>query len=163
MNNCSQVKVGIADIKTAKQPQMLMTSGLGSCVGLVIYDETLSVAGLAHIMLPDSSLSRQNDFKVGKFADTGTDELINLLLKEGSKITNLKAKIAGGAQMFKTTSGNKLNIGNKNVLAVEEKLNQIGIPIVSKDIGGHNGRSIEFNLETFKLKIRTVYQGVSFI
>ncbi|MGP4072225.1 chemotaxis protein CheD [Piscibacillus sp. B03] len=158
-----QIKVGIADLKIARTSQLISTSGLGSCVGLVLYDDVLKVAGLVHIMLPDSSMTRQEEFKKGKFADTGINALIDLLKKEGSHLFNLKAKMAGGAQMFKSTSSDKLNIGQKNVLAIETLLKELGIPLVSKDIGGHNGRSIEFNLDTFELKIRTVYQGVSYI
>ncbi|WP_369404722.1 chemotaxis protein CheD [Piscibacillus salipiscarius] len=118
---------------------------------------------MAHVMLPDSNMTRQSHFKKGKFADTGIDTCLNLLSEEGSQVFNMKAKMAGGAQMFKTTSSDKLNIGQKNVSAIEKKLSQLNIPIVAKDVGGHNGRSIEFDIETSQLKIRTVYQGVQYI
>lgn len=158
-----QIKVGIADLKVAKAPQVIATSGLGSCVGLVLYDEWAKAAGLVHIMLPDSTMTRQEEFKRGKFADTGIETLIERLKDEGCQMYQLKAKMAGGAQMFKSTSSNKMNIGLKNTEAIIHKLKQLDIPIIAQDVGGHNGRSIEFSIETFEMKVRTVYQGTSYI
>ncbi|RPF55972.1 chemotaxis protein CheD [Aquisalibacillus elongatus] len=158
------VKVGIADLKVARRPQTISTSGLGSCVGLVIYDDITYTAGMVHIMLPESSLARNTEFNPGKFADTGISELIEQLIKQGAKRRVFKAKMAGGSQMFNLSSQNeKMNIGQKNVNAIEERLEQLSIPIIAKDIGGSSGRTIEFDTSTFELKIRTVYKGITYI
>ena len=71
------VKVGIADMNITKYPSSIRTSGLGSCVGVVIYDEKKELAGMAHVMLPDSSLARTGQFNIAKFADTAVKELVN--------------------------------------------------------------------------------------
>ena len=102
-NTQQVVKVGIAQMDIVKVPNTIRTSGLGSCVGVVLYDETKHVAGLIHIMLPDSSLGRSETINIAKFADTGIEGLIDRLKAEGVQKFTLKAKIAGGAQMFRSS------------------------------------------------------------
>lgn len=154
------VKVGIADLKIVKSPNTIRTSGLGSCVGVIVYDASKQIAGLTHIMLPDSSLSKQVNMNAYKFADTAIDEMIERLVKQGASKHHLKAKIAGGAQMFPNqTSSDVMKIGPRNVAAVKQKLRQYHIPIIAADVGGNSGRTIEFNPETVALYIRTVNKG----
>lgn len=162
LNANQVVKVGIAQMDIVKVPNTIRTSGLGSCVGVVLYDELAKIAGMIHIMLPDSTLGRVDALNVAKFADTGIDALIELLKIEGVQPFKLKAKLAGGAQMFKFTSDNdSMRIGPRNVEAVKLQLKKKGIPIIAEDTGGSNGRTIEFNPATSKLNIRTVNQGVN--
>lgn len=156
------VKVGIAQMDVVRVPKTIRTSGLGSCVGVVLYDETTQIAGMIHVMLPDSTLGKVDSLNVAKFADTGIDALIQLLKVEGVQPFRLKAKIAGGAQMFKFTSDkDSMRIGPRNVEAVKAQLRKNGISIVAEDTGGSSGRTIEFNPATYKLNIRTVNQGVT--
>ncbi|OIJ09925.1 chemotaxis protein CheD [Anaerobacillus arseniciselenatis] len=156
------VKVGMADLNVAKPPQKIRTSGLGSCVGVIIYDEILKVCGMAHVMLPSSSLAKADSMNKAKYADTALEVLLDKLKSNGANQTRLKAKLAGGAQMFKfSTSSEMMRIGPRNVDAVKEKLKELRIRIVSEDVGGTSGRTIEFDPETSKLSIRTVSQGVS--
>lgn len=155
------VKVGIAQLDVAMQTQRIRTSGLGSCVGVVLYDEVKQIAGLVHVMLPDSSLSRGSQLTVAKFADTGVPALVKEMQRKGASTFRLKAKIAGGAQMFQFTSNNdSMRIGPRNVEAVKAQLKILNIPLLAEDTGGNSGRTIEFNPQTSKLQIRTVNQGV---
>ncbi|KEF39901.1 chemotaxis protein [Schinkia azotoformans MEV2011] len=155
------IKVGIADMNVVQSPSLIRTSGLGSCVGVVIYDTQKEIAGLVHVMLPDSSLAKADSINIAKYADTGIEELINRLTKKGARLINLKAKIAGGAQMFQFSTQNEMmRIGPRNVEAVKKELQRFRIPIVAEDVGGSSGRTIEFNPSTRKLNIRTVNQGV---
>ncbi|MGM8214492.1 chemotaxis protein CheD [Bacillaceae bacterium W0354] len=165
MNNVIEViKVGIADLNICQAPQTISTSGLGSCVGLVIYDDFKKIAGLVHVMLPSSSLSRTPNFKPGKFADSGIKELLKLMEDHGTAKHRLKAKMAGGAQMFNIQSNNQmLRIGVRNVEAIKKILDDYRIPIISEDVGGDKGRTVEFFPETSQFKIRTVHEGVKFI
>ena len=163
LSNTNQViKVGIAQMDVVKAPNTIRTSGLGSCVGVILYDESKQIAGLIHVMLPDSSLGRSDAVNVAKFADTGIKALIELLKLEGVHAFRLKAKIAGGAQMFQFTSDKEsMRIGPRNVEAVKVELRKNSIPLVAEDTGGNSGRTIEFDPITSKLNIRTVNQGVS--
>lgn len=155
------IKVGMADLNIVKAPNTIRTSGLGSCVGVILYDDYTDVAGMAHIMLPDSKMGKQGSINLAKYADTAIEELIHRLEMAGANIRALKAKIAGGAQMFTFSSANEMmRIGPRNVEAVRNKLQELKIPIVAEDVGGSSGRTIEFNPKTKKLNIRTVNQGV---
>ncbi len=148
------IKVGMADLKVCKAPDGLTTLGLGSCVGICIWDAAAGVGGLAHIMLPDSTKIKNNS-NIYKFADSAIDELIKELCEAGANRSRLKAKIAGGAQMFAFESQQAaMRVGLANVDAVREKLKKEGIPIVAEDTGGSHGRTIAFYPESGKLSIR---------
>jgi len=154
------IRVGISDLNIAKAPNKIRTTGLGSCVGVVIYDLSQKLAGLAHIMLPDANLTKEKNFNIYKYANTAIPYLVEQLEKNGARSYALKAKIAGGAQMFKlSTNSNVMRIGPRNVEAVEEALQQLNIPVVAKDVGGSSGRTIEFDPATGCLNVRTVNQG----
>ncbi|WP_394583668.1 chemotaxis protein CheD [Cytobacillus firmus] len=161
MNSIQEiVKVGIADMNIVKTPGLIRTSGLGSCVGVVLYDLSAQIAGLAHIMLPDSSLAKNTSFNSAKYANTAIRDLVSLMEKKGAKASQLNAKIAGGAQMFQFSSGSDLmRIGPRNVEAVKKELNSLKIAILGEDVGGHSGRTIEFNPQSGDLMVRTVNKG----
>lgn len=150
------IKVGMADLNICSSPDAITTLGLGSCVGIILYDPILKIAGLAHIMLPDSTQIRSNE-NVAKFADTGIETLLKQLLQKGAQRTRMVAKIAGGAQMFAFSAENAmLSIGKKNVMATKKKLSELGIRIVAEDTGNSYGRTIEFYPETGELLIKAV-------
>jgi len=150
------VKVGISDQNIVMPPKRIRTSGLGSCVGIVIYDLPKKIAGLAHIMLPDSKLSRQKKLNHFKYADTAIPILIEKLFINGARRNYLQAKLAGGAQMFQFSDTNVMRIGERNITAVQTILKDLNIPVVAADVGGSKGRTIEFDPSTGLLKIRTV-------
>lgn len=150
------IKVGMADYNICKTPDAITTLGLGSCVGIALYDSTRKIAGLAHIMLPDSTQVRNNT-NIAKFADTGIDACIDMMVKNGASRSGLTAKIAGGAQMFAFGSNNDmLRIGERNVEATKKKLKALGIRILAEDTGANYGRTIEFYPETGELLIKAV-------
>lgn len=154
------IRVGIADMNIVQAPNTIRTSGLGSCVGIVLYDEVRKIAGLLHVMLPDSSLSRSEKLNAAKFADTGIYSLMEMLKAEGASPLSLKAKIAGGSQMFQFGSSDSIRIGPRNIEAVKTELARLSIPIIAEDTGGSSGRTIEFNPLTSLLSIRTVNAGM---
>ncbi|MBB6452900.1 chemotaxis protein CheD [Salirhabdus euzebyi] len=155
------VKVGIADLGIVQAPNLIRTSGLGSCVGVIIYDLPNKIAALVHVMLPDSALFKGDKLNKAKYADTAIQETVRLLLDYGAKKFHFKAKIAGGSQMFTFSSGSDMmRIGPRNVEEVKKQLSKLRIPIISEDVGGSNGRTIEFDPNTGKLNIRTVNQGI---
>ncbi|REJ09534.1 chemotaxis protein CheD [Halobacillus trueperi] len=158
------VRIGIGDMGIVHSPDLIRTSGLGSCVGIVLYDEVKKLAGMAHIMLPESSLAKKHGLKRAKYADTAIEDLMTALKCAGASSYRLKAKLAGGAQMFQfTSSSDMMRIGPRNVEAVKGNLQSLHIPILAEDVGGGCGRTIEFNPETTALHIRKVNQGESVI
>ncbi|MBC5635985.1 chemotaxis protein CheD [Ornithinibacillus sp. BX22] len=160
MSKQSVVKVGIADLNIVTAPDVIRTSGLGSCVGVVIFNKNKQIAGMAHVMLPDSNLGKQATINRYKYADTAIDILVEELMSRGIRKPQLQAKIAGGAQMFQINTGNDMmRIGKRNVEAVLTKLAEHKIPVISSDVGGNFGRTIEFDPQTGLLKIRTITKG----
>ncbi|HLR07951.1 MAG TPA: chemotaxis protein CheD [Bacillota bacterium] len=154
------VKVGIADLNFVKAPNIIRTSGLGSCVGVVVYDLARKTAGLAHIMLPDSKQAKQAHLNKYKYADTAIDIMIERLSKNGARRNALQAKMAGGAEMFQFTSASDImRIGPRNIEAVRSHLQKHRIPLIAEDVGGCSGRTIEFNPASGALRIRTVNKG----
>jgi len=131
----------MADLKVCKAPDNLTTIGLGSCIGIALYDPVTKVTGLAHIMLPDSTSIRNNS-NIAKFADTGIKKLLDDMLKMGASKSRIRAKIAGGAKMFDIGSST-MNVGDRNAAASRAMLKQLGIPLIAEDCGKNFGRTVE--------------------
>jgi len=150
------IKIGMAELDICLPPDAITTLGLGSCVGVVLYDPTKKISGMVHVMLPDSTKIKNNE-NLAKFADTGIDELLKQILAKGAVRKNIVAKIAGGAQMFAFKSDNDmLRVGDRNVEATKEKLKQLQIPLIAEDTGKNAGRTIEFYPETGELLVKSV-------
>lgn len=156
----STYHVGMADLVVVSAPAKLITLGLGSCIGLVIFDSVAKVVGMAHIMLPESR-GTQGAEKVGKFADTAVPAVIDEMIKKGALKTRMKAKIAGGAQMFALPDAptDFLAVGSRNVKETTGMLMKMGIPLVASDTGGNKGRTVEFSTITWMLTIKTLGKG----
>lgn len=150
------IKVGMADLKVCPYPKVITTLGLGSCVGIALYDPVTKIGGLAHVMLPDSTQIRNNTNRA-KFADTGIVDLIKEMEKSGASRTRMVAKIAGGAQMFAfNAQSDMVRIGARNVEASKMKLKELGIRLLAEDTGLNYGRTVEFYTETGKFLIKSV-------
>ena len=142
----SNIVVGISDLNIGKGSDVLVTYALGSCVGICIFDPMTKVGGLSHIMLPSSTLNNPGAVNPMRFADTAIDMLIRKLEAAGALRVRMKAKIAGGAQMFSAIGNSSLaNIGARNVEAVKKVLAQERIPIIAEDTGKNYGRTVHFS------------------
>ena len=147
------IKVGMADLKAGKAPDSIISYGLGSCVGIALYDPQTKVGGLAHIMLPDSTQARATD-NTAKFADTALPVLLDQVIALGGARNRLTAKIAGGSQMFSFAQATDvMRIGDRNVEAVRTVLKSL------EDVGGNYGRTVELLLESGAFVIKTVNKG----
>lgn len=150
------IKVGMADLKIAKFPDALTTLGLGSCIGIALYEPTSKVGGLVHIMLPDSK-SIKNNSNIAKFADTGIVELVSQMIRAGAHRNKIVAKIAGGAKMFATTGLSDIsNIGERNAQASILMLNELKIPLLARETGENYGRTVELYCDSGEFIIKSV-------
>lgn len=150
------IKVHIADYKVSSAPNCIITLGLGSCVGISIYDRFSDFGGLAHIMLPDSSQFHKN-IKIAKYADLAIPSMLKEILAKGVDKKDLVAKIAGGASMFRFPDQHlTMDIGARNIIAVRKSLQELKIPIVAEDVGGHSGRNMILDLENKVVKIKSI-------
>jgi chemotaxis protein CheD len=150
--------IGMGEIGVAKGAGSLRTF-VGSCFGLALYDRRQKVAGLAHIVLPDS---KGNGAPPGKYADTAVPELVRLLRDlNGGGPLRLAAKLVGGAKMFAFQAG--MTIGDQNVAAVEGILGRLGIPILGRCCGGDRGRRVSIDIGTGEVQIETIGSPVAVI
>lgn len=153
------IQVGMAEVKFALAPDKLLTAGLGSCIGICIYDKQCKLGVLAHIMLPSSTQAKV-PFNKAKFADTAIEMAVTEMEKRGAKNNRMIAKIAGGAQMFKLSNESSImKIGERNAVSVEEVLDKYGIYIAARDTGGNYGRTIIFDPDSGDLCVRTIGCG----
>ncbi|MDT3424539.1 chemotaxis protein CheD [Paenibacillus forsythiae] len=157
----SVIKVGMADLNVGSHDHVIRTTGLGSCVGLTLYDPAKKLGGMAHVMLPSSEIAREGKLNIAKFADTAIPELLSRLLSLGAIRNRIVAKMAGGAQMFAFAGGNDtMRIGPRNVESCKRALEDLNIPLLAEDTGGSYGRTIEIACNTGLLYIRSVQKGI---
>lgn len=152
----AELHVGIGELKITGQPNRLITLGLGSCIGITLYDPVTRVGGLLHIMLPDSKLFNSVS-KPEKYADLGIPLLVSGIRRNGGKTDRIQAKIAGGAQMFKGMNEKfVLNIGERNISMSKQVLKDLGIRIMAEEVGGSHGRTMILDTLNGQVLIRTV-------
>ncbi|MBE6064862.1 chemotaxis protein CheD [Clostridium cochlearium] len=155
-----EYRVGIADLNVAKSPDKIITVGLGSCIGIALYDKINGIGGLLHIMLPDSTQFK-NVTNPLKFADLGIPILIDKMKEKGANVRNLKAKISGGASMFNFSDKSMImDIGRRNIESVKKKLNELSIPILAEEVGGNKGRTMILDTSNGVVQIKTVGVGI---
>ena len=142
--------LGIAGVKAIKSPDQIRTV-LGSCIGIALFDLKTCVGGMAHIMLPKTN---GNTKTPGKFADTGVDELLRVVLAEGAGRTRVQAKIAGGATMF--GSEKRDGIGERNAEAVIDRLKHHKIQLAAQDVGGGKGRRMFLDPNTGDVQVQVI-------
>ena len=121
----------------------LVTIGLGSCIGLAMVDSVARIAGLAHIVLPDS---QGVNGPAAKFADTAIPELLACLRSVGAIPSRCHAVLVGGARMFALSKG--LDIGARNEAAVRAALDSEGIDVSAAATGGSRGRTVRVMVDT---------------
>ena len=153
------IRVGMADYKVGRAPASLISYGLGSCIGISLYDPQAKVGGLLHIMLPDSTQARPTD-NPAKFADTGLPLMLQKVLDLGASRSRLMAKMAGGAQMFAFANATDImRVGARNAEAAKKILQDMNIRLIAEDTGGTYGRTVQIDLETGVYKVKTIDKG----
>lgn len=155
MNNYK--RIGISDFFVTTSPIRLRTIGIGSCIALIFFDKHNKIGGMSHIMLPNSPKDTSNiDYK--KYCDTNIYLFYKEMINSGANKHHLQAAVFGGAQMFPLRNNPLLKIGEKNIETTFSVLNELNIPVIFKDTGGEKGRSIEFDVNTGEIELRTVYE-----
>ena len=151
----NDISVGLGEIKISKEPEdVLVAFGLGSCVGVSMYDPLVKVGGLLHAVLP---ISNGKDTPTPKYADSGIELLIDQLMKTGANRTRLLVKMAGGANML-TAPGlsQTFDIGTRNIDAARTVLKKFGLKIINEEVGGQIGRTVRLYVANGRVTIRTM-------
>ena len=153
----------IGGFRVSTAPDVLITHNLGSCVGVALYDVFSKIGALAHISLPDSK-SMEGENRSPKFADVAISLMIKEMENYGANRIYIIAKIAGGGNMFNLKNlPIEMDIGAQNVLAVRKYLAKEGIRIIADDTLGHYPRTMEFELETGKVTLKTKMKGEKYL
>ena len=147
--------VGVADMVASNDAGAnLITYSLGSCLGIAIYDPIRKAGGLLHIMLPDSTIDAQKAASQPyMFVDTGVPRLFHAVYNLAGERHRLVLKVAGGAQLL--DPGRIFNIGTRNFQALTEILSRNGIAIQAKDVGGASSRTMNMDLGTGQVTIKS--------
>jgi len=155
--------VGMAALDIGRSGDIITTLGLGSCVGVTLYDPVTKIGGMAHVMLP-KCINPARETNRAKFADTALEDLYRGMIRSGASPMKLVAKMAGGAHMFARVMENDvIKVGERNAVACHEVLRQIRVPIRVEDIGGEYGRTIELNTFNGELTIKTIGHGIKIV
>lgn len=161
------ITINMAEMAVGARGTLISTMSLGSCVAIVLHDHENMIGGMAHAMLPsrksaptdvveEARKNIKSNEAVAKYADESVVRLFDEIIKMGAKKENIKAKLVGGAKMFKFLSGDDHGVGFRNAESARAQLLLLGIPIESEEIGGSSGRSAEFNIENGLVQITTV-------
>jgi chemotaxis protein CheD len=153
--------VRMGEIEVSKRTgEELVARGLGSCIGLALIDRLSGVAGMAHIVLPESSSAQDEP---GRFADLAVPALIEQMSKAGAVTRRLDAVLAGGARMFEI---GEMDIGARNADAVKSGLARAGVKIKAAETGGDRGRTLRLTVGEFEVTVKeaggdpvTLYDG----
>jgi chemotaxis protein CheD len=153
-----EIRVKVADYAVAATGT-IATIGLGSCVAIILYDATVRVGGLAHVLLPNEAMSRDKS-NPAKFPATAVPLLIGGMRALGAVHERIQAKIVGGASMFgMLLPAGGINIGERNIAAAREVLAAAKLPIVAEDIGSDYGRSVFLHLADGRVEVRSLRKG----
>jgi chemotaxis protein CheD len=147
------VKIHIGEIYTASEPTVIETI-LGSCVSVCLFDPVKKTGGMNHILLPGRGDLEKFDGAT-RYGKNAMEVLINSMIKIGSRRKDIISKIYGGAHILKAIALH-MSPGFKNVRFVEEFLELEGIPIMSQNTGGSNGRKIFFHTHTGDVFLKTL-------
>lgn len=144
----------MAEGAVSRQPHVISSSAVGSCIVVTLYETRARIGGLAHIMLPGLSNKRMNAAPF-MCADTGIASLIRTMQGEGAQMKYVVAKLVGGASMFSYYQSNP-GIGELNIRCAKQALRKKGIPLIGEDVGSNYGRSVEFHLDSGKLVVMAI-------
>ena len=144
------MNVKMGDYEIGQDNQVLTAMGLGSCVGVCLYDQDNQRAGLAHVMLP-----AEDGEESSKHADVLLDSVFTEMKNKGSHLSDLEVKIYGGASMF----DNSFDIGERNISSVKEEISSRGLNIAKEDTGGTKGRAIWLNCKNGNVVVRKSFTG----
>ncbi len=151
----------MGEIEVSKRTgEELVARGLGSCIGLALIDRSSGVAGMAHIVLPESNGSNHEP---GKFADLAVPALLAQMQEAGAVTRRLDVVMAGGARMFEL---GEMDIGARNADAVKAGLAKAGLSIRAAETGGNRGRTLRLTVGDFEVTVKeaggepvTLYDG----
>ena len=147
--------VGVADMKVSNNPaESIITYSLGSCIGLVVYDPVVTVGGILHYMLPESSIDKEKAVvRPYMFADSGIPRLFKTAFKLGAVKRRMKIYVAGGAEILDQKGF--FNIGKRNYMALKKMFFKNKVMINKQNVGGNVNRTVRIEIATGDIYVKT--------
>lgn len=145
-----RIKVSVADYAVSSEG-VLTTSGLGSCLGIAIYDPGRKIGSLVHPMLPHRNGDESRPPE--RFVDSGIELVVGELLTAGAERSALRAKVTGGAAVIDFGNDDR-PIGDRNIAAARETLSAHGIEIIGEEVGGGCGRTVHVDARTGAVTVK---------
>jgi chemotaxis protein CheD len=154
--NKTEIVVKLGAMAVTACGETLVALGLGSCVAVILDDREAKLAGLAHVLLPSQTLSRDRS-NPARSADTAVPRLVQLLCEQGASRERLTGWLVGGASMFADLlAAGTVHIGERNIAACRSGLREASVPIVGEAVGGQRSRSVWLDAERGVVTVRTV-------
>jgi chemotaxis protein CheD len=144
-----------AALFASKEPH-LVTTILGSCVAVCLFDPVLRVGGINHYMLP---LWNGQGLASPKYGNIAIEKLVDKMMSMGCNKNNIQAKVFGGGEVIETNI-TQFNIGARNIKLAHEVLDELKIPILGQSVGGKLGRKILYNTETGEVKQKFIQKQI---
>lgn len=148
------IDVNMGEFTIASNSQILRSEGVGSCLVITFYDRNLKLGALSHPMLPKKPLSLMNESS-SKYVDSSIKEVLDILINAGIKLEQLEVKLIGANNIL--NSGNYCNIANENLATAQDIMQELGINVLDKMIGGSVGQSVEFSIKTGLVTVKSIF------
>jgi len=154
----NSIVVGLGEIKISNSSHdVLVAYGLGSCLGIAMYDPAAHVAGMLHAVLPTGNLPSNNEESCTKYVFSGIEILIENITKAGGQRSRIVIRMAGGANMLGVTAfSDIMNIGQRNIDAAHQKLKELNMKVAGEEVGGNIGRTVRFYVSDGRVAIRMI-------
>ncbi len=146
--------IGIGELAVSSTPGLsISTHAVGSCIAVCIFDPIAIVAGMLHLLLPESTINPERAVQhPAVFADTGIPLLFQTAYDHGLVKQRAIVKLVGGAEMPQTTGG-RFNTGRRNLLAARNLLWRNGVFVAAEDVGGTDARTVHMSVDDGRLHV----------
>ena len=134
----AQVYLHAGQLHVAAAPTAI-TTVLGSCVSVCLYDPVAKIGGMNHYLLP---LHVERD-RSPRFGTVAVPALVEAVVKAGGTRSALVAKVFGGASVIGSL-GKGRRLGDENAALAFRLLEEAGVPVLDQDVGGTRGRKLVF-------------------
>ncbi len=150
------IGVGLGEIVISDNPlDVLVAYGLGSCLGIGVYDPSKKMAGLLHAVLPERSSG--NTPGIAKYVDTGIRELYDRITGAGGNRDTVILRMAGGANMLMAAALSKsFDIGNRNIASAHATFAGMHLRLAAEDVGGTTGRTVRLYVASGRMTVRVI-------
>jgi len=151
--------LGLGERAVSRNPDdVLVAYGLGSCLGISMVDPVTRVAALLHAVLPGAANGApHNDSNTNKYVDSGIENLLDAVLKEGANKNRLIVRVIGGANMIIAPGmTNSFDIGTRNMDAARRTFQRLNLKITAEEVGGHTGRTVHVYVAESRVTVRVI-------